>query len=119
MRGVELAWDSVARAVNLLIIMDEKRALANATPFLFAFGHAIVGWLWLDVAVLSARRLPRDVGDAEGSFFEGKLRACRYFTAYELPRIDAWLSPIFTGANVAREMTLAQLFRADIEIGRT
>jgi alkylation response protein AidB-like acyl-CoA dehydrogenase len=61
-----------------------EEALANATPYLQAFGHVVLAWLWLDVALA-----------ARGSRHEaGKLAAMRYFFAYELPRIDAWLAPV-------------------------
>ena len=68
-------------------------ALANATPYLQAFGHVVLAWLWLDVA-LAAR------GHAQEA---GKTAALRYFMAYELPKIDAWLGvaarrePVFKG----------------------
>jgi hypothetical protein len=32
-----------------------EEALANATPYLQAFGHVVLAWLWLDVA-MAARR---------------------------------------------------------------
>jgi hypothetical protein len=96
------AWDSLIRAVDLLISADEEQALANAAPLLFAFGHAVVSWLWLDMAALSARRLTGTFAEAEQSFLEGKLLTCRYFIVYELPRVDARLAPIFADSGVAR-----------------
>ncbi len=51
-------------------------ALANATPDLQAFGHVVVAWLWLDIALASG-------GDAG----RGRLAAARYFFDYELPKI--------------------------------
>jgi len=66
-------------------VADE--ALANATPYLQAFGHVVLAWIWLDVAVCAAR-LPSD------DTLVGKLAACRYFFHYELPRIDAWLGVV-------------------------
>lgn len=106
---IDQAWSSMEKAVERLMSADEESALANATPFLFAFGHAVAGWLWLDIAVLSAQRLARGVSHTEQSFLEGKLMACRYFAAYEAPRIDAWLAPIFAGASVTG-LTPEQLF---------
>lgn len=73
-----------------------EEALANATPYLQAFGHVVLAWLWLDVA-LSAR----DRGDAFGW---GKLAAQRYFFAYELPKIDAWLGVVSRRESVCRTM---------------
>jgi alkylation response protein AidB-like acyl-CoA dehydrogenase len=55
--------------------------LANASPFLSAFGHLVVGWLWLGQAVV----IFNDAG-WDWAFREGKLRACRYFIEAELPK---------------------------------
>jgi alkylation response protein AidB-like acyl-CoA dehydrogenase len=112
-RGVESAWSSIEKAVEFLIAEnDEARAIANATPFLFAFGHAVVGWLWLDMALLSTRNLQAAAAGTERSFHEGKVRACRYFTEYEIPRIDAWLAPVFAASETASGMSPEQFFSA-------
>ena len=73
-----------------------EEALANATPYLQAFGHVVLAWLWLDVAMAAAHR-PSD-------FKAGKLAAMRYFFAYELPRIDAWLGVVSRREPMVREM---------------
>jgi butyryl-CoA dehydrogenase len=62
-------------------------ALANATPYLQAFGHVVLAWIWLDVALAASRAASADLK-------AGKLAAAGYFFAYELPRIDAWLGPV-------------------------
>ena len=67
-----------------------EEALANATPYLQAFGHVVLAWLWLDVALASAD--------------PGRRAAMRYFFAYELPRIDAWLGVVSRRESVCREM---------------
>ncbi|HEX5684784.1 MAG TPA: acyl-CoA dehydrogenase [Ideonella sp.] len=73
-----------------------EEALANATPYLQAFGHVVIAWIWLDVA-LAAR-------DADTARREGTLAACRYFYAYELPLVDAWLKVVSAREAVCREM---------------
>ncbi|MDT7834862.1 acyl-CoA dehydrogenase [Aquabacterium sp. OR-4] len=75
-------------------------ALANATPYLQAFGHVVLAWVWLDVA-LCVRRSAAAVPEA---FAQGKLQACRYFYAYELPRVDAWLGVVARREALCREM---------------
>jgi butyryl-CoA dehydrogenase len=55
--------------------------LTNASPFLSAFGHLVVGWLWLSQAVVIFHDTACDL-----TFREGKLRACRYFIEAELPK---------------------------------
>jgi hypothetical protein len=67
---------------------DPVRALGNATPFLYAFGHLVVGWLWLDMARTAAR------SGGDETVRNGKRVACRYFYEYEMPMIDAWLAPL-------------------------
>ena len=72
-------------------------ALANATPYLQAFGHVVLAWMWLDVAVC-ASALP--ASDAR----TGRLAACRFFFAYELPKIPAWLGVVETRDDTCRAM---------------
>ena len=69
---------------------EPEAALANATPYLQAFGHVVLAWLWLDLALASAD--------------PGRRAAMRYFFAYELPRIDAWLGVVASRESVCREM---------------
>ena len=83
-------------------IPDE--ALANATPYLQAFGHFVIAWIWLDVAV-TASRVRNERGTANGSeYLRGKLQATRYFFDYELPKIDAWLKVVEVRNSTCREM---------------
>jgi alkylation response protein AidB-like acyl-CoA dehydrogenase len=81
-----------------------EEALANATPYLQAFGHVVLAWLWLDVglAVQAAAALPNNTRAAD--LKPGKLAALRFFFAYELPKIDAWLGPVARREPLLREM---------------
>ena len=72
-----------------------EEALANATPYMQAFGHTVLAWLWLDVALA----LP-----GEGDFAQGKRAAARYFFAYELPKIGAWLDVVARREPLCRDM---------------
>jgi alkylation response protein AidB-like acyl-CoA dehydrogenase len=62
---------------------DPSRALANAVPYMQAFGHVVLAWIWLDVALA--------VPSNGGAPAQGRLAAMRFFYAYELPKIGAWL----------------------------
>ena len=73
-----------------------EEALANATPYLQAFGHTVLAWIWLDVA-LTAQRGTTD-------FHQGKLAAMHYFFAHELPKVGAWLSVVSSRDATCREM---------------
>ena len=79
-----------------------EEALANATPYLQAFGHVVLAWLWLDVVLACEQS---DTTSAQ-ALKPGKQAAMRYFFAYELPKIDAWLSVVAGREAVCREMQL-------------
>ena len=61
------------------------QALANAVPYLQAFGHTVIAWIWLDVAQSAQGDAPAQVG---------RRAAARYFFRYELPKIGAWLQVV-------------------------
>jgi butyryl-CoA dehydrogenase len=73
-----------------------EEALANATPYLQAFGHVVLAWIWLEVG-LAAKK-------TGGVLAPGKHAAMRYFYAYELPKIDAWLGVVAARTDVCRMM---------------
>jgi butyryl-CoA dehydrogenase len=60
-------------------------ALANATLYLDMLGHIVVAWTWLRQAIVASNAI-ETAESAEREFYAGKLQACRYFFAYELPR---------------------------------
>ncbi|GGF54700.1 acyl-CoA dehydrogenase [Marmoricola endophyticus] len=62
---------------------DPELALANASVYLEATGHLVVAWLWLE-QLLAA-------GEAEGTFYDGKRAAARYFFRFELPKVGPQL----------------------------
>ena len=83
---------------------EPDEALANATPFMQAFGHLVVAWIWLDIG-LAANRARAKVDDGEGAdYLRGKLQAARYFFDYELPKIDAWLGVVKNRNLTCRDM---------------
>ena len=94
------AWAALRETVQRLRASDRARALANATAFLRAFGHIVVAWLWLDMA------LALDTADSD--FAAGKRRACRYFFECELPHALVWLSFARSLSDVASGVPLAQ-----------
>ena len=69
---------------------DPQEALANAVPYMQAFGHTVLAWTWLDVAL---RSLERDSASSLPAT-QGRLGATRYFFHYELPKIGAWLGVV-------------------------
>ncbi|MEP6965304.1 MAG: acyl-CoA dehydrogenase [Polaromonas sp.] len=79
---------------------NPQEALANAVPYMQAFGHTVLAWVWLEVALATLR------ADATLSIAAsaGRMGATSYFYHYELPKITAWLSVVNR-----RDMTCASL----------
>jgi len=92
------AWTEITSTVAILREQNGN-ALDNATPFLRAFGHVVVAWLWLEQAIVAASAEARPGEDA--AFLAGKLRACRYFFECELPNVTAWLASVAACSDVA------------------
>jgi butyryl-CoA dehydrogenase len=69
---------------------EPGEALANAVPYMQAFGHTVLAWVWLDVA------LAVQAADATQSIAEnaGRMGAMHYFYHYELPKTAAWLQVV-------------------------
>jgi butyryl-CoA dehydrogenase len=84
--ATQMAWSSG----------QPQEALANAVPYLQAFGHLVLAWIWLDVSA-SCR------GDQTPAQ-TGRQAAAKFFYHYELPKIDAWLQVVSN-----RDMTCANL----------
>ena len=68
-------------------------ALANAVPYMQAFGHTVLAWIWLDVALASLSSLNKSATYAVAAS-AGLQGAAAYFYAYELPKISAWLGVV-------------------------
>ena len=75
-------------------------ALANAVPYMQAFGHTVLAWIWLEVALTSLEK------NATQSIAAcaGRIRATAYFYHYELPKVQAWLNVV-----ERRDMTCADM----------
>ena len=75
---------------------NPNEALANAVPYMQAFGHMVIAWMWLDVAInkiaVQAINTP----------------AMLYFYRYEVPKIAAWLMVV-----ASRDLTCANMVEDD------
>jgi butyryl-CoA dehydrogenase len=76
------AANSVADVTAILLEEWEMRGpeavLANATAYLEMFGHLVIGWMWLRQAL---------VARTDDPYHRGKRHACRWFFAWELPKV--------------------------------
>jgi alkylation response protein AidB-like acyl-CoA dehydrogenase len=83
---------------------DPEEAVANATPYLQAFGHFAIGWIWLDVAITAQRLLADASPGSRRDHLCGLLQAERYFFDHELPKINPWLTVVEQRNPACREM---------------
>jgi len=65
--------------------LDTVARLSSATPFLDAFGHVVIAWLWLRQALIAQEAL-QSGARADADFYEGKIAACQFFYRYHLPQ---------------------------------
>ena len=96
-RPVADAWEAIGATAAGLIARNEADAGLHATAFLSAFGHAVVGWLWLDQCLV--------VGDMQAS----RLAAARCFVEFELPRVATWLQAVDAGSDAAGRFPIEHL----------
>jgi butyryl-CoA dehydrogenase len=100
-QALRAAWQAVLSATQAAWstgVPDD--ALSNAMPYMQAFGHTALAWVWLELG--SAALAVREPGRAAA--MAGKLQAMRYFYAYELPKVAAWLAVVQARDPVCRDM---------------
>jgi butyryl-CoA dehydrogenase len=109
--GLDVALAAVEDATRLAWATGApEEALANATPYLQAFGHLVIAWIWLDVALCAERALASaTAGGPATAALRGRLAACRYFHRHELPRIAAWLQVVRSRDDTCRTLDPAWL----------
>ncbi len=96
--ALESTWTALTDATRRVWSTgDPRKALANATPYLEAFGHTVIAWIWLDVASTALACVPSDG-------VRGKIAAARYYYAHELPKVQAWLAPVSSLDDVCASM---------------
>ncbi|MEZ2740508.1 acyl-CoA dehydrogenase [Comamonas jiangduensis] len=79
---------------------NPQEALANAVPYMQAFGHTVLAWVWLEQA-LTVQAQDAALSVAANA---GRMGALAYFYHYELPKTAAWLRVVS-----ARDMTCAHM----------
>uniref|UniRef100_UPI00280BBA52 acyl-CoA dehydrogenase n=1 Tax=Metapseudomonas otitidis TaxID=319939 RepID=UPI00280BBA52 len=62
------------------------QALANSALYLNSFGHAVIGWRWLEQAIRAQEGLSNG-NPADTEFYKGKLQAARFFLTWEVPGV--------------------------------
>jgi butyryl-CoA dehydrogenase len=94
-RATEAAWATG----------EPAEALANATPYLQAFGHVVLAWIWLELGLAADLSQAKHTQTLEMQARNAGLNAAlRYFHVYELPKIGAWLAVVASREPVCRDM---------------
>lgn len=75
---------------------DRAGTLAQATPFLHAFGQLVLGWIWLDMTECACR--------LNHPAAASKLWTCRHYFETELPLIPALLAPMVAGSRLTTDI---------------
>lgn len=78
---------------------EYERFLSDATVFMDFFSTLVVGWLWLDMAVVAKRELVSGREAYPAEFYESKVHAMRFFFKYELPKMEG-LAPTLMSEEV-------------------
>ena len=85
-QALQTAWTQVLHATQDAWKGDDTAlSLANAVPYMQAFGHTVLAWIWLDVSLSS---------QGNNAASQGRRQACQYFFNYELPKTGAWLNVV-------------------------
>jgi len=91
---LEAQWDRLEQVTAIVHAAgDTNRTLANASVYLEAFGHIVIAWMWLEQALAAGRSMNggTDAAVNDDDFYQGKLAACRFFFAFELPKVGPML----------------------------
>ena len=99
--------DNLQRVSDKLSKTKSANTLDNASPFLSGFGHIVVGWIWLDIAIIALQK--KNNSNEKQSFLDGKIAACRYFFECELPKSEMLMDFVFNESDVVSSVK-AEIF---------
>jgi alkylation response protein AidB-like acyl-CoA dehydrogenase len=85
--AVETLKEITASLTGIALKGEIELFLADATLYLEMFSIITVAWQWLLQAIRAAEALRAGSSGADTGFYNGKINTCRYFFAYELPKI--------------------------------
>jgi butyryl-CoA dehydrogenase len=83
--------------------------LADATMYLEYFSILVIGWQWLQQAIVVQAALDRGQSGNELNFYQGKMMAFRFFFEYELPKMLGLRARLLSNDRVTLETTAEQL----------
>ena len=97
---VDVAANRISRVKCMLGNGRTEDALALSTLFLDGFGHLVVGWLWLQQAIVASDRRNEVTDEDTLAFLDGKIAAFRYFFDFEIPQAGVWIASSGTDPSI-------------------
>jgi butyryl-CoA dehydrogenase len=85
----EIQLQNISKATESLLNKSQQGPevfLVDATLFLEMAGILALGWIWMNQAIVSSKKL--EEVDSERNFYLGKIETARYFAGYELVKIE-------------------------------
>jgi alkylation response protein AidB-like acyl-CoA dehydrogenase len=94
----------VTSALVSLLPRNPDLALANATPYLDAFGRITAAWMWLKQADVAAHALAGNQDGEQATYYMGKLQTAAYYFRWELPQTRELFSLLRAFDRTAMDM---------------
>jgi alkylation response protein AidB-like acyl-CoA dehydrogenase len=66
---------------------DPSLAMSNSHEFMNMSGHTVVGWIWLELAMVAADALKSNPDDAKAKFYRGQIQAAKWFFVFEVGKV--------------------------------
>ncbi len=105
--GLLKEWSEATEQVAERAARDPDEISASAVDYLQLTGHLCLAWCWAKMAAVALAALRRKPADA--GFYEAKLATARFFFARLLPRAEAHLDALQSGARPVMALP-AELF---------
>jgi len=104
--GLLKEWSEATESVAQRAARDPHEIGAAAVDYLQFTGHLCLGWCWAKVAAVSIAALKND--PEEPAFHEAKLATARFFFDRLLPRAEAHLDALQSGAGNLMDLPAEQ-----------
>jgi butyryl-CoA dehydrogenase len=87
-RGLDLMNDVTAYLLGIAGQDKAEEFLADATLYLEMVGILAIGWQWLIQGLAAHKALQGGASGDDLNFYRGKLQTLKYFTTYEVAKVD-------------------------------
>ena len=92
------AWGDMTLKVGMKAIKNRDEVGAAAVDYLMYSGYMVLGYLWLQMAIVAESKLAAAEGD-EKAFYESKISTARFYFERILPRTQTHKACVLAGAS--------------------